>query len=156
VQPRPDDCPHCDPRHGDPHRCSWSAYVAREVDGDGQPTHLRVQPTNGAHVAESDAQWVRDLLHPGPWFGWWMPLPQSAPGDAPMGCWTTTLGGRLIVSRSEDGITRYMRGAGHGCARRIPQALDAQEWASGREVPTDTEVHNSVGGLDLWEVSDHG
>ncbi len=36
--------------------------VAPDRDGDGQPTHLRVAPSNGAHVAESDAAWLWQLI----------------------------------------------------------------------------------------------
>lgn len=59
---RRDACPHCEPNHGSPHRCAWGVWVAPEVDGDGQPTHLRVQPTNGAHVAQPDADWLFTLI----------------------------------------------------------------------------------------------
>jgi hypothetical protein len=38
-------------------------FVASEVDGDGQPTHLYVAPTAGQHVAESDAEWARARLN---------------------------------------------------------------------------------------------
>jgi hypothetical protein len=34
-----------------------------ERDGDRQPIRLIVQPTDGSHVAESDAEWVRWLLN---------------------------------------------------------------------------------------------
>lgn len=56
------ECPHCEPEHGSPHRCAWGVYVAPEVDGDGQPTHLIVQPTDGAHVAQADADWLWLLI----------------------------------------------------------------------------------------------
>lgn len=59
------DCPHCDPEHGSPHRCHWGVRIAPEVDGDGQPTHLIVQPTNGAHVAQGDADWLWQLIRDG-------------------------------------------------------------------------------------------
>lgn len=70
-------CRHCDPSHGGPHRTAWGVRVASEVDGDGQPTHLIVQPTAGAHVAQPDADWLwllirdRQCVHvdalPEPW-----------------------------------------------------------------------------------------
>lgn len=60
------DCPHCPDGHRKPESRHWGAWVAPERDPDGQPTHLRVEITNGAHVAESDAQWVRErLMAPG-------------------------------------------------------------------------------------------
>ena len=61
VAERRDGCPHCP----DGHYVSqpWGVYVAPDVDGDGQPTHLVVMPTAGAHVAESDAEWVRRVLN---------------------------------------------------------------------------------------------
>lgn len=60
--PARDGCPHCDPNHESPHRCSWGVRVAPDVDGDGQPTHLIVQPSNGAHVAQADADWLFLLI----------------------------------------------------------------------------------------------
>jgi hypothetical protein len=41
----------------------WGAYVGPERDGDGQPTTIHVGRSAGAHVAESDAEWVRDRLN---------------------------------------------------------------------------------------------
>lgn len=37
-------------------------FVAPERDSDGQPTHLYVAPSNGAHVAQSDADWLWQLI----------------------------------------------------------------------------------------------
>jgi hypothetical protein len=37
--------------------------VAADRDGDGQPVSLVVGPSNGAHVAESDAAWLRCLIN---------------------------------------------------------------------------------------------
>jgi hypothetical protein len=58
----PEECPHCDPAHRDPRTRPWGVYVGPERDGDGQPTALHVTPSNGAHVAESDAEWLRQLI----------------------------------------------------------------------------------------------
>lgn len=60
-----DDCPHCPDGHQDPNRGSqpWSAWVASYRDGDGQPMQITVARSAGAHVAESDAQWVRERLN---------------------------------------------------------------------------------------------
>lgn len=55
-------CRHCDPSHGSPHRGSWGVRVAPDYDGDGQPTHLIVQPSDGAHVAQPDADWLWLLI----------------------------------------------------------------------------------------------
>jgi hypothetical protein len=55
-------CPHCPDGHGPPNRCSWAVWLADEVDHDGQPKYLRVQPGNGAHVAEADARWLRRVI----------------------------------------------------------------------------------------------
>lgn len=57
-----DACPHCSPRHGDPDTCSWGVYVNSDRDGDGQPIRLTVMKSDGAHVAESDAEWLRKKL----------------------------------------------------------------------------------------------
>lgn len=57
-----DECPHCDPTHAEPTSRPWGVYMSFERDGDGQPTHLRVSPSNGAHVAESDAVWLRQVI----------------------------------------------------------------------------------------------
>ncbi|MFI7315174.1 hypothetical protein [Streptomyces hygroscopicus] len=57
-------CPHCPDGHTPPtHGQPWGAYVGPERDGDGQPVRLYVERVGGAHVAESDAQWVRDRLN---------------------------------------------------------------------------------------------
>ncbi|MFJ6729431.1 hypothetical protein ACIQPQ_31465 [Streptomyces sp. NPDC091281] len=76
-QPAPDmDCPHCPDGHTLPTSGSqpWSAWVAADRDGDGQPTHLIVARSAGAHVAESDADWVRLQLN-----GPDNPLPAAPP-----------------------------------------------------------------------------
>jgi hypothetical protein len=57
-----DACPHCSPKHGDPDTCSWGVWVNNERDGDGQPLRLSVAKSDGAHVAESDAEWLREIL----------------------------------------------------------------------------------------------
>jgi len=56
-------CPHCPDGHDDPTIKPWAVAVASERDGDGQPIRLLVQPTDGSHVASSDAEWVRWLLN---------------------------------------------------------------------------------------------
>lgn len=60
MRTRP-ECEHCP----DGHRVHQTrgAFVASDRDGDGQPTHIVVMPTAGAHVAESDAEWIRDTLN---------------------------------------------------------------------------------------------
>lgn len=55
-------CPHCPDGHADPTTRPWAVYVAPTRDGDGQPTTLHVGPTNCAHVAESDAEWLRQVI----------------------------------------------------------------------------------------------
>lgn len=37
-------------------------YVGPERDSDGQPMHLRVERTQGSHVADSDATWLWELI----------------------------------------------------------------------------------------------
>lgn len=60
----PDTCLHCgEDGHGSPLRRPWGVYVGAERDGDGQPTTIHVAPSNGAHVAESDAEWLRALIN---------------------------------------------------------------------------------------------
>ena len=56
------DCEHCIDGHRSPLSRPWAAWVGSERDSDGQPTHIRVAPTAGQHVAESDAEWLRDLI----------------------------------------------------------------------------------------------
>lgn len=56
-------CPHCPDGHDSPLCKPWGVYVAPTRDGDGQPTTLHVAPSNGAHVAESDAEWLRTLIN---------------------------------------------------------------------------------------------
>lgn len=59
------DCPHCPDGHtsfsGGSH--PWNVYVAQEVDGDGQPTHLRVERSAGEHCAQSDADALYELIN---------------------------------------------------------------------------------------------
>lgn len=55
-------CPHCPDGHADPTSRPWGVHVAPQRDGDGQPTHLVVSPSNGAHVADSDAAWLWHLI----------------------------------------------------------------------------------------------
>lgn len=57
-----DACPHCSPTHSPPESRPWGVYVSPQRDGDGQPTHLTVMPSNGAHVAQSDADWLWQLI----------------------------------------------------------------------------------------------
>lgn len=69
-----EDAPACDPAPGCPH-CPdghtpadsgsqpWGAWVGPERDGDGQPTTIHVARSAGAHVAESDADWIRQMLN---------------------------------------------------------------------------------------------
>lgn len=54
-------CPdgHTPPDHGQP----WNAFIGPQRDGDGQPMQITVARSAGAHVAESDVQWVRDRLN---------------------------------------------------------------------------------------------
>jgi hypothetical protein len=59
---KPDDCPHCEPQHSNPWTKPWAAYVSDARDGDGQPTTLHVLPTDGSHIAESDAEWLRQVI----------------------------------------------------------------------------------------------
>lgn len=56
-------CLHCLDGHGAPERCTWGVRVGPQRDGDGQPVHLLVQPTNGAHVAPEDARWLQGLIN---------------------------------------------------------------------------------------------
>ncbi|MEU9606175.1 hypothetical protein [Streptomyces sp. NPDC048057] len=57
-------CPHCPDGHTPPdHGQPWHARVGSERDADGQPTVIRVERAAGAHVAESDADWIRDRLN---------------------------------------------------------------------------------------------
>lgn len=54
-------CPH-DDLHDDPDTKPWGVFVAAERDLDRQPIYLRVQPSNGAHVADSDAEWLWTVI----------------------------------------------------------------------------------------------
>lgn len=56
-------CPYCPDGHRDPETCPWAVWVGPERDGDGEPVTLRVSPTGGQHVAESDAEWAREKLN---------------------------------------------------------------------------------------------
>ncbi|WP_369214416.1 hypothetical protein [Streptomyces flavofungini] len=58
-------CPYCPDGHTLPDGGSqpWGVFVGSERDGDGQPTQIIVARTAGAHVAESDAEWMRTRLN---------------------------------------------------------------------------------------------
>jgi hypothetical protein len=59
------DCQHCPDGHtpADQGSQPWAAWVGSERDGDGQPMTIHVARSAGAHVAESDAQWIRERLN---------------------------------------------------------------------------------------------
>jgi hypothetical protein len=58
-------CPHCLDGHTPPDGGSqpWGAHIGPERDGDGQPTTVHVARSGGAHVAQSDAEWIRHRLN---------------------------------------------------------------------------------------------
>jgi hypothetical protein len=57
-------CPFCPDGHTPPDRGQpWSAWVAEDRDGDGQPMQIIVARSAGAHVAEADAEWIRARLN---------------------------------------------------------------------------------------------
>ncbi len=58
-------CPHCPDGHTPPDGGSqpWAVWVSAACDGDGQPTTIHVARSGGAHVAESDAEWIRKRLN---------------------------------------------------------------------------------------------
>jgi len=62
TSPPSPPCPHCDPTHDDPTTRPWGVHVDLWRDGDGKPTSLRVGPSDGSHVAESDAEWLWRLI----------------------------------------------------------------------------------------------
>lgn len=54
------DCEHCPDGHtpADSGSQPWGVHLGPERDGDGQPTTIHVGRSGGAHVAESDAEWI--------------------------------------------------------------------------------------------------
>lgn len=54
-------CPYCQDGHDDPNGKPWSVWVA-EPRGILQPSHLEVAPSNSSHVAETDAEWLREVI----------------------------------------------------------------------------------------------
>jgi len=56
-------CQHCEPgMHKDFDSGPWSVWVGPRLDGDGQPVTLTIARSDGAHVAESDAETLRALI----------------------------------------------------------------------------------------------
>jgi hypothetical protein len=98
------ECPHCPDGHRDPLTRPWAVYVTTVLDGDGQPNSLIVGPTNCAHVAESDAEWLRDLI-------------RNAKRAAPAPEVRPTISGVCTCSRCETGEHRvyYMIGTCGNC-----------------------------------------
>ncbi|GED89355.1 hypothetical protein [Streptomyces sp. 6-11-2] len=62
--PMADGCPHCPDGHTSPdHGQPWGVHIGPERYENGQPIRIYVQRTGGAHVAESDAEWIRTRLN---------------------------------------------------------------------------------------------
>lgn len=55
-------CPHCEDGHEPPWRRAWAVWVGPERDADSQPVTLHVEKTGCQHVAEADAQWLREVI----------------------------------------------------------------------------------------------
>ncbi|MEU0691413.1 hypothetical protein [Streptomyces uncialis] len=66
-EPAPVDmaCPHCPDGHTPPTSGGqpWGAHLGPQRDSDGQPTQIVVSRAGGAHVAESDAEWIWQRLN---------------------------------------------------------------------------------------------
>lgn len=62
TNPTADNCPHCPDGHASPWTRPWAVYVSTQLDGDKQPISLTVGRTNCSHVAESDAEWLRQVI----------------------------------------------------------------------------------------------
>ncbi|MFE7559648.1 hypothetical protein [Kitasatospora sp. NPDC057500] len=56
-------CPHCPDGHRPPASGTWHAHVDPDRDGDGQPIRITVARPAGAHVADSDAEWISRRLN---------------------------------------------------------------------------------------------
>lgn len=61
-RPGQEPCPHCPDGHQDPSRVPWSVRLGPVRDSDGQPMQLIVERTQGSHVAESDVEWLWQLI----------------------------------------------------------------------------------------------
>lgn len=55
-------CPTCGDGHDHPARKPWAVFVLPINPGDDKPRTLAVGKTDGSHVHESDAEWVRQVL----------------------------------------------------------------------------------------------
>jgi hypothetical protein len=59
-------CPHCTENgidgHEHPLTHPWAVYVDERRDADGQPIYLVLCKTGMQHVAESDAEFFRQLI----------------------------------------------------------------------------------------------
>lgn len=61
-----DECEFCPDGHEAPERRPWAVYVDRvHLDHDEQPVSLIVCKTGGQHCAESDAEWLRQVIRDG-------------------------------------------------------------------------------------------
>ncbi|MCZ7413131.1 DUF6085 family protein [Streptomyces sp. WMMC897] len=117
-------CPHCPDGHTPPDGGSqpWAAYLGPERDGDGQPTTIHVGRTGGAHVAESDAQWIRDRLNHRPA----STAPSAAGSPLVRGYCPACRGASLFLG--EDGYVT--------CARLdCPDPSAATDWLEQRDKP---------------------
>lgn len=113
-------CPHCPDGHQSPQRCAWGVYVGAERDGDGQPVCLRVTPSNGAHVANEDADWLWRLIRDG------AVLPSTVPDD-------------LLAAVMEEGLRHQPKSAWRcACGYRADDDGDdvSTAWARHRATAT--------------------
>lgn len=55
-------CPTCGDGHDAPTRKPWAVSVLPITPGDDKPRTLSVSKTDGSHVHESDAEWMREVL----------------------------------------------------------------------------------------------
>jgi hypothetical protein len=51
----------CD-RHPDPAKQNWSAWLSADLDVDARHRTIIVAKSNGSHVTEADAEWIRERL----------------------------------------------------------------------------------------------
>lgn len=154
-----DTCPHCSPTHGDPNSCSWGVYIGPERDGDRQPTTLHVMKSDGAHVAETDVEWLRGLLHPQPpqagadlteaTFAAVKALAAAARGERGDLCWTDRSDGQIV---SLEGTTEAVARVAVTAAARVLTARHAAEVDAAYQQGKDdlTEAANASGSLHAW------
>lgn len=122
----PDRCPHCPDGHQPSNRRPWAAWVTETRDGDGQPNTIHVARSDGAHVAEQDAAWIRDVLN-GP----------AARGETRTEFGARFEGGEVMLRPDREFAMNTVRAVRHrgGTSALMARQITTTNWTEAEETP---------------------